>query len=272
MHFAPFLRRNANVIGLRKTSQGMRQSVDPQTMSQLKLDRYFYSISAVVFLLITFWGFHSFYLYGKAAGDDPIAPEMFVLDSIHGAAMSAWVLLFLVQALLIGVRNRRLHMKLGWAALAIAPVLAICGILTAFRSVQSSPDFLFFAMPYPRFLLVMFTEIALYTAFVAAGLITRKRPTIHRPMMLLASLSILAGATARIPALYPVFSHVGWPGLFGPIFALGAVLLVIRSLPTRKLDRPFAVGYTAMVAVYILASHLAFTETWNRLATAMLKL
>ena len=41
---------------------------------------------------------------------------------------------------------------------------------------------------------------------------------------------------------------------------------------TRKLDRPFAVGYTAMVAVYILASHLAFTETWNRLATAMLKL
>jgi hypothetical protein len=103
----------------------------------MKLDRYFYSISAVVFLLITFWGFHSFYLYGKAAGGNPIAPEMFVLDSIHDAAMSAWVLLFLVQALLIGVRNRRLHMRLGWAALAIAPVLAICSILPAFRSVQS---------------------------------------------------------------------------------------------------------------------------------------
>jgi len=197
---------------------------------------------------------------------------MFVLDSIHGAAMSAWILLFLVQAILIGVRNRRLHMKLGWAALAIAPVLVICSIVTAFRSVQSSPNFFFFAMPYPRFLLIMFTEIALYTAFVAAGLITRKLPAIHRPMMLLASLSILAGATARIPTLYPVFSHAGWPGLFGPIFAFGAVLLVIRSLLTRKLERPFAVGYMAMVAVYILASQLALTETWNRLATAMLKL
>ena len=162
-------------------------------------------------------------------------------------------------------------MKLGWAALAIAPVLAICGVVTAFRSVQSSPDFVFFAMPYPRFLLVMFAEIALYVSFVAAGLITRKRPAIHRPMMLLATLSILAGATARIPTLYPVFSHAGWPGLFGPVFAVGAVLLVIRSLLTRKLDRPFAVGYSAMVAVFFLASHLALIETWNHLATAMLK-
>ncbi|HEX4486741.1 MAG TPA: hypothetical protein VH088_10765 [Terriglobales bacterium] len=237
----------------------------------MKLDRYFYSISALVFVFVTFWGFHSFYLYCKAAGDNPIAPEMFVLDSIHGAAMSAWILLFLVQAMLIGVRNRRLHMKLGWAALAIAPVLAVCGVVTAFRSVQSAPEFVFFAMPYPRFLLVMFAEIALYASFVAAGLITRKRPAIHRSMMLLASLRILAGATARIPTLYPVFSHAGWPGLFGPVFALGAVLLVVRSVMIRKLDRPFAVGYAAMVAVCIMASQLALTETWNQMATVMLK-
>jgi len=237
----------------------------------MKLDRYFYSTSGVVFVLLTFWGFHSFYLNGKAAGGDPIAPEMLVLDSIHGAAMSAWVLLFLVQAVLMGTGNRKLHMKLGWAALAIAPVLTICGILTAFRSVQNSPDGVFFDMLYRRFLLVMFTEIALYAAFVAAGLITRKRPAIHRPMMLLASLSILAGSTVRIPSLYPIFSHAGWPGLFGPIFALGAVLLVIRSLMTGKLDKPFAIGYMVMVAAYILASQLALTEMWSRLSAAMLK-
>ena len=238
----------------------------------MKLDRYFYSMSAVVFLLLTFWGFHAFYLHGKPAFGDSIQPRMFVLDSIHGTAMSSWVVLFLIQSLLIGAGNRRLHMKLGWAALAIAPVLAISSILTAFRSVQSSPDDpSFFAFPYHRFMLVMFTEIALYTAFVTAGLITRKRPAIHRSMMLFASLSILSGSTARIPALYPLFSEVGWRGLFGPIFAIAAVLLVIRFFLTRRLDRPFALGYIAMVAVYILASQLAFTETWNRIAMALLK-
>jgi hypothetical protein len=238
----------------------------------MKLDRYFYSISAFVFLVLTFWGFHAFYLRGRAAGGDPIAPGMFVLDSIHGAAMTAWVLLFFVQAVLIGVRNRRLHMKLGWAALGIAPVLVIFSILTAYHSVKALPDFVFFAMPYPRFLLVMFTEVALFTTFVTAGLITRKRPAIHRPMMMLASLSILAGSTVRIPEVYPIFGQAGWLGLFGPVFVLGAVLLVIRFLLTRKLDKPFAVGYTALVAAYILACQLAFSETWNRLATALLKL
>ncbi len=241
-------------------------------MSRMKSDRYFYSISAVVFLVITFWGFHFFYLHGKNAEGNAISPEMSVLASTHGAAMTAWVLLFFVQALLIGVRNPRLHMKLGWAALAIAPVLAICGILTAFRSVQTQPDFVLFATPYPRFLLIMFTEMALFTAFVAAGLITRKRPAIHRSMMLLASLSIISGGTARIPAIHSIFGDAGWPGLFGPVFALGAVLLVIHSLLARKLDRPLAVGYMAMIAVYIVAFQFAFTETWNRVATALLRL
>lgn len=238
----------------------------------MKLYRYFYSTSAVLFLLLTFWGFHAFYLHGKPAFGDSIDPRMFVLDSVHGAALSSWVVLFLIQSLLIGAGNRRLHMKLGWAALAIAPVVAITSVLTAFRSVQSSPDDpLFFAFPYHRFMLVMFTEIALYTAFVTAGLITRKRPAIHRSMMLFASLSVLSGSTARIPALYPLFGEVGWRGLFGPVFAIGAVLLVIRFFLTRRFDRPFALGYIAMVAVYILASQLAFTETWNRIAMALLK-
>jgi hypothetical protein len=49
------------------------------------------------------------------------------------------------------------------------------------------------------------------------------------------------------------------------------VLLVIRSLLTRKVDRPFAIGFAAMVAVFILASQFALTETWNQLATAMLQ-
>jgi len=36
-----------------------------------------------------------------------------------------------------------------------------------------------------------------------------KRPKIHKAMMLLASLSILAGATVRMPVLVPVFGEAG---------------------------------------------------------------
>jgi hypothetical protein len=47
--------------------------------------------------------------------------------------------------------------------------------------------------------LVMLIEVALFTAFVLAGVLLRKRPKVHKAMMLLASLSILAGATVRMP-------------------------------------------------------------------------
>jgi hypothetical protein len=47
--------------------------------------------------------------------------------------------------------------------------------------------------------------------------------------MLLASLSILAGATVRMPVLFPVFGEAGWAGIFGPVFVLGAVFVLVRS-------------------------------------------
>jgi hypothetical protein len=60
-----------------------------------------------------------------------------------------------------------------------------------------------------QFLIVMLAEVRLFTLFVLAGVAFRKRPNIHRAMMLLASLSILAGATVRMPVLFPVFGKAG---------------------------------------------------------------
>jgi hypothetical protein len=34
---------------------------------------------------------------------------------VHGAAMTIWLMLFLVQSLLVPARKLRIHMKLGWA-------------------------------------------------------------------------------------------------------------------------------------------------------------
>jgi hypothetical protein len=38
---------------------------------------------------------------------------------VHGLAIAAWYVLFFAQSLLIGVRNRRLHFKLGWSAVGV---------------------------------------------------------------------------------------------------------------------------------------------------------
>ena len=237
----------------------------------MKADRYFYSTAAAVFLALMLIGFHPFYTHGTGVAGRRIDPAIFPLVAVHGIAIAAWFVLFFVQSLLISVRNRRLHMRLGWSAVAIGLTILCTGSMVAIRSVQISPPILFFGIPYARFLLVMLTEIALFTLFLVAGILLPKRPEIHRPMMLLAGLTILAGATVRIPAMYIVFGNTGWMGLFGAVFSLGAILLIIRSALIRRFDRWFAAGYAFWVVAYISSTSLAFTDTWSRLAAQILK-
>lgn len=198
-----------------------------------------------------------------------ISPQLLRLVVVHGSFMTAWVVLFLVQSLLISTRHRRLHMKLGWGAVGVALGVAITGLMIAVQSVRPVPEVPFWGMAYRQFMLVMLTEVTLFTLFVLAGVLFRKRPEKHRAMMLLASLSILAGATVRMPILFPIFGEGGWMGIFGPVFTLGAVFLLVRSLVKGSLDRWFAAGYAAMILVYIAASKAAVSDAWSYVAKAL---
>jgi hypothetical protein len=238
----------------------------------LKTDRWFYSAAGACFLVAMLVGFRSFITSGTGVAGRVIDPVIFRLDLVHGLAIAAWFVLFFVQSLLISTRNRRLHFKLGWSVIAVALAITITGPWVAFRSVQvTPPQFHFFGLLYSRFLLVMFTEITLYSAFVAIGIFTRKKPRVHRSAMTLASLCLLAGATARMPFLYPTFGSTGWIGLFGPVFCLGAVLLLIRCILPRSFDRWFALGYAVWVVIFIASEKLALTETWSAMAATILK-
>jgi hypothetical protein len=191
---------------------------------------------------------------------------------LHSSAIFAWYVLFFVQALLISTQNRRLHMKLGWSVLVIASAIAVTGPLVATRSIRLVPQQNIFDWPGPQFLLIMYTEIVLFVAFVTIGILNRKRPSIHRPMMLMASLVILTGATGRIPLLNSIFGLHTWMALFGPVVALGAILLLVRLAMTRSFDRDFATGYAALVLATIIAARLAVTNVWVSLAGTILKL
>ena len=232
--------------------------------------RYFFVAAAITMLAVMAAGFHPYYLRGEGMAGRKIAPPLATLVFVHGAAMTAWLTIFLVQSLLAPTRRLRIHMKLGWGAVAIALVAAGSGFLLAVESVRPVPAIPFWAMAYRQFMLVMLSEVALFTLFVLAGVYFRKRPRIHKAMMLLASLSILAGATVRIPMLFPVFGEAGGPGIFGPIFTLGALFLLVRSFVGGVMDRGLVAGDVVMVVVYIAACEFAVSGAWGIVARAVL--
>lgn len=227
----------------------------------MKRDRFFYTCCAAIFLVLMVIGFRNYIFGGRLFNGSPINPAMLAAIVAHSSAVFAWFLLFFVQSLLIATQNRRLHMKLGWSVLVIASMIAVTGPVVAIRS-TSLESITVFDWPARPFLLVMLTEIALYVIFVAIGVLNRKRPRIHRPMMLLASLSLMSGATGRIPLVNSIFGFHQWMALFGPVVALGGLCLLVRWAMTRTFEREFAIGYATLVVVTLAVSRLAITNVW----------
>lgn len=131
--------------------------------------RYFYGVAALLILITTAIGFSPFYLGGEGMAGRKIAPEIFPLVAVHGTFMTLWVVLFLVQSLLVSARRRRVHITLGWVGIAVAGGVAVSGVMVAIESVRPVPTSPFWGMAYQQFLLIMLTEVAVFTAFVVAG-------------------------------------------------------------------------------------------------------
>ena len=89
-------------------------------------------------LLIMIAGFHPYYLRGEGMGGRRISPGLVPLVLVHGTAMTAWLLMFFVQTLLIPSRKVRVHMKLGWATIGVALIVSVTGFMVAIAKLNGA--------------------------------------------------------------------------------------------------------------------------------------
>jgi len=238
--------------------------------SKRPAERFFYSGSAVLFLIFMVWGFQLFFFHGRAYPDRPLTPPIKALLIAHGIGMAMWVVLFIVQPLLISMRNYRLHMRLGYFGAGLAAVVTVLGINVAIGAARvNPPELKLWGLDPRQFLIVSMSAIVLFAMFVAIGILKRKHSEVHRPMMLLASLAILPPALDRITVLHNAFEGTALGNLFGAYASsllVGLVLVGLHGVLTGKLSRSLAIGFAAMVAVAFATMQLAPTDAWNRIA------
>jgi hypothetical protein len=238
--------------------------------------RLFYAGAAALLLAVMFIGFQQFYLHWRAFPDRPLTPVIRTLVIAHGIAMSLWMMLLLVQPLLVLIRKYRVHMAVGTAGAVLAVLIVVLGLELALESARIDPSRIFvWSMTYKEFMAVPFVSILIFAGFVATGILNRRRPEIHRPMMLLATLTVISAATDRIPALLSLFEQTVWGKTFGPFFPpllCGALLLVIKWALTRSFDRYFAMGWAGLVVADAGIIKLATTQTWDGMASFLLRI
>src|SRR3546814_6964678 len=91
------------------------------------LDRAFFTAVALALLASTFAGFAPTYFLRGLSGAAPLSP----LVIVHGAANSAWIVLFLVQTSLIATGRPDIHRVLGIAGAGLGAIIIVLALVTA---------------------------------------------------------------------------------------------------------------------------------------------
>jgi hypothetical protein len=238
---------------------------------------YFYVWMAAIFALIAFGGFAPTYWL-------QLAPRTFVgppLLHIHGALFSAWTLLLLSQTWLAANGRLDHHRAWGLAGIALASAMVVVGITAAIYSMKVG-----LAGGYGDksrgFLLVPLSAVGLFAGFFIAAIANLNRPEWHKRLILLATLSLLQAALARV---FFVIATGGGPGArpgLGPpppmaialVPSLVLNLLIVAGMvyDWRKRGKPhpaWIVGLVVITAVVVLRGPLSTTPGWIAFAESL---
>lgn len=256
------------------TARSQSSSVRSTAASRTPAARIFYSASALVILVLVVIGFRHFYFEGGAYPGRPIPAPIRALVIAHGVSMSAWLIFFAVQPMLVASGNPRAHMKAGKIGGLLALAIVVLGSMIAVQSAKNAPpEQVLWTLDREQFMAVPLIGVWIFAAFVAAGLWHRKKPATHRAMMLTASLAVAAAGISRIDVTNNLYMGTRWEYYFGPFLTtlvLAFAMLAIRSAIIRSLDRALAVGTLLLAAACVGTMIIARTGAWQSFATALM--
>ena len=223
-------------------------------------DRVFFGGMSLVILVLVFVGFmRTFYLssyFGR--------PALSGLRMLHGVAFSSWVVLFAIQTTLIAVGRRDVHRRLGYAGALLAALMVPLGLIVAIRSARAgnAPP----GLAPLEFLIIPVFDMLVFAPLVAAAVYYRRQAQMHKRLMLIATLSLLGAALARV---------TGTPGAGGPPVFFGVPDLLILCgviYDRRSLGRVHAAykwGGGFVVGSQVLRLALLKTGLWMTIAKAL---
>lgn len=246
-----------------------RPGVKVSTPSRQNTERILYAVFGSLLFMLMLIGFQQFYLHGRAFPGHPIFPPLKGLIIAHGISMTSWMTLFLVQTILIVSNNVRTHMLLGFFGIAVAVSVVVFGSWAAIATTRLEPELIRAGLNRKQFMIVPLSDMLKFGTLVTIAVWNRHRPEIHRPMMLLATLTMISAATGRIPFIHNIYASTVWEqwlGAFFPKLVIGAAFLLVKTAFTRRFDRWFAGGLAVIAIVSLVTWQIAPSAAWERVA------
>ena len=218
-------------------------------------DKALWITAAAAFPLLVLAGYFRSYYFRPFFENPPFANS---LVHFHAITMSVWVLYFTAQVALVRTKNLKLHMSMGMAGIALAAIVVVVGMLTAWDSHvvrETAPSGL-----HPHsFFIVPAMDMLFFVVFFAGAIYYRKRPAQHKTLMLMTAINFSPAAIARLPLLPPelfIIQALVFPAL------LGIVSFAWHTWKTRKFNWVFAIALIAFIASGPFRVWFSGTKVW----------
>jgi hypothetical protein len=226
---------------------------------QRELARGEYRWLAVGVAAIAVAGFARTY-YLRPLFHGPILPP---LVQVHGAVMTLWCIGFIIQTWLIEARRVRLHKRLGVLMAVLAAIVVVLGEVLTLDGVEREGRL--HQIGRLHYLLgINSVNLLLFAGFVVLGIVHRIKPDLHKRLMVLAALTLLAPAVARIVLL---FTRKPLPQ-FLAFYACFLLCVLVDTLRHRRLHPAFAIGVPVVVVTFQASYMVVQTPAWMRMVTA----
>ena len=218
-------------------------------------NKFFLSMSSI-FLAVALIGFARSY-YFRSYFD---FPELPVHLYVHGAALTAWFVLAFIQPWLIKFRLTDAHRKLGYFSTSIAVCVVGSGVWTLYMRDALEID------EFPNRAAGNLASLLMFSICFTLGVIFRRQSAVHKRLMLIASIPLLAPALdrlARIPVFYDIFGPLlSWfPAPTEIAFATLAFLMLLLSVVINDLlsERRVLPGtYWGLSSIFIITPAITF--------------
>lgn len=234
-------------------------------------ERRFFSSMAVALTMVTIAGFAwSTYVRTRPGSTAFGGPTLLPIVRLHAAVSALWMLLLILQTSLIASRRTALHRRLGVLGAVLACALVVVGWIVAFDLRPALTARAVGLVPPPgtvEFLILPAEELLVFSTLIGWGLYARKKPGVHKRLMVLGTLALIPAATTRPPLPGSALMALG---MFGVPEALFILALMIHDVRTTGRLHPATIWGGGFVLVGAASRcWIAQTDLWLWVARAI---
>jgi len=218
-------------------------------------ERWFFTGMALVMLAVSIAGFMPAIVH-PAGRRAPLT----LLAAAHGAVFLAWLLLYLAQSLLVASRRVGWHKRLGLSSILLLALILPLAYSTTIEMVRrgfdlsgdqridSHPQVAMGGLDASTGVVFNLVGLLLFAVLAVAALCYRRRPEIHKRLMLFANIELMG------PPITHLIGHIPSASLAPPATLLPFTLFFLAAVARDYLVARRIHSLTAILAIVLFVA------------------